>query len=1206
MTVSTHGGRANELGSLHRSGFAALLASYGLRGIALPYFDEENGRAFVKALQFETADHVDDVCCVMTDGTKALFQAKRSCGADTHLTSTVEQWVSQADHIEEGMRICLVVREMKGVVKDLPEALRTYRSAYPGISTKKNSDAINAIRKRFPENLSPEKERAILSSAYVIRSAADRFGDIEFNLAVALLDGAVVSEGSGVAAVELLQRKFQERAGSGLGSDISDWVAWLRNSGVDPLEDAHPSPAAREAAKQREVASFLGNLKNRAGVLHFAVLAEDVPPLEVERLAESFRVSLTNTEGEEETFALIDVARRHRRFFLLGLPGTGKSTALEQVAALWAQSADAPLPILVPLKRVAERVNSPADLTLDLLIDVALGETERNGRHFLRCALTESAERGTIVLLLDGLDECGRLKGIVADGLSQLIEGAHPHAAVIVTGRDSAKLAGRKLSLPEARLCEPSWLESTMKNLLEVVSKARIEERGREQWLEARWGWIEQCKNQHPKLWAVPLLSTLLTLLAADRSDSSLPGSRAKILYEVVRDSVQKWESGRQGGEPPGGWSPSLESEQLLDGFAEIGHTLICSHRETGTSRVASALHEMLRDRWDCSAGRSRVIASNIQWFWDQQVGVFVSTDAGHRVEARSRQFEEIAEAIWITRQEEGVAVPWVASALLNEEMRESVLLACGLSEEIPALLMDAAGTLEDIDLKLRAYFWLISSQMEEITLSSTHLTALIEQVCNLYEMVSGRPVEAQEPDPNRRISKVEQIFDFTSMRQLKVDGAGWKHLVSLAQLKLPSEVRTFRSNAILRLCLDGDKSRIIKALLALSEAEANDRGLQDEEIATVRELLERPLEKAQSAYRKKSRRSYSIVSGDPLLSGHYEVAARAVKFLDSLGPTVHDHLAVVAQRGPASGYSVIAKPLREHGVQMQSLWSNYSIPRIADILGEDEPWDAIYRSAVSAGGDIRARRSDLESDPDSRWWMTELADFMNVIGVSSVGVGDYREAVTQDQEDLTGLFAVLAECYGLDIGAIAAQADLVLQDPNRRENFRFLTAGIETLALDAKEASPTAIAVLVKGLSSMSRWPAWLCYVTLALLQDERSLPGLAPLLHSATPWRRKHAVVAFCLSSPNPVAECQRYFLSEDPALRAGVALLTRMSTDSIFDPIRTMATQDQDMTVRLAASGSEEIAKGGSFWSCSDCTGINSINDLDCSHCPTGHRP
>jgi hypothetical protein len=112
--ASFAGGRANEAGSLHRSGVAAYLAAHGMagRGVEAAGYPAD-GPAPV-ALAFETAEAVDDLRCVLTDGTTLDLQAKRASGADGHLASTVAQWAAHAGQLGPADKIGLDTAEPKG------------------------------------------------------------------------------------------------------------------------------------------------------------------------------------------------------------------------------------------------------------------------------------------------------------------------------------------------------------------------------------------------------------------------------------------------------------------------------------------------------------------------------------------------------------------------------------------------------------------------------------------------------------------------------------------------------------------------------------------------------------------------------------------------------------------------------------------------------------------------------------------------------------------------------------------------------------------------------------------------------------------------------------------------------------------------------------------------------------------------------------
>ena len=81
------GGAANEAGSLHRAGVAAVLAVYGLLETAVPCM----GGGVPCEIQLETLDATDDIVCTVLDRSKWFIQAKRSVGVDGQLRSTIKQ-----------------------------------------------------------------------------------------------------------------------------------------------------------------------------------------------------------------------------------------------------------------------------------------------------------------------------------------------------------------------------------------------------------------------------------------------------------------------------------------------------------------------------------------------------------------------------------------------------------------------------------------------------------------------------------------------------------------------------------------------------------------------------------------------------------------------------------------------------------------------------------------------------------------------------------------------------------------------------------------------------------------------------------------------------------------------------------------------------------------------------------------------------------
>ena len=170
-------------------------------------------------------------------------------------------------------------------------------------------------------------------------------------------------------------------------------------------------------------------------------------------LASSFQVSVP---GTDQTDRMLDTARRWLRMLLTGLPGMGKSAALEQAAARWAADPAAPVPVLVQLRHVAAcHPRTAADVTLTSLVDAATAEAPEPERAPLRRFLERAAANGEAVLLLDGLDECRDRRGVIADGLAAVAQSLPAGTGILLATRGSAvRAAQEKPGLPEAQLIE--------------------------------------------------------------------------------------------------------------------------------------------------------------------------------------------------------------------------------------------------------------------------------------------------------------------------------------------------------------------------------------------------------------------------------------------------------------------------------------------------------------------------------------------------------------------------------------------------------------------------------------------------------------------------------------------------------------------------------------------------------------------------------
>ena len=93
----------------------------------------------------------------------------------------------------------------------------------------------------------------------------------------------------------------------------------------------------------------------------------------------------------------------------------------------------------------------------------------------------------------------------------------------------------------------------------------------------------------------------------------------------------------------------------------------------------------MLAGQWGRAPAEARAQARHIMEFWDERTGVFVASPPAGDIEPRSRVFAETGDAMWVARQDPAVRREWIAAALADDDRRETVVLAAGLSPDVIA-----------------------------------------------------------------------------------------------------------------------------------------------------------------------------------------------------------------------------------------------------------------------------------------------------------------------------------------------------------------------------------------------------------------------------------------------------------------------------------------------------------------------------------------
>ncbi|MEU4621511.1 NACHT domain-containing protein [Actinoplanes sp. NPDC023801] len=1132
-------------------------------------------------MEFETDAPTDDLGCVLSDGSRIDFSAKRQCSLDAQFRKTVNQWRTQVDDLRPGDRLGLVVAEPASTIVDLGEALRRRRAGTLVYSAGQQS-ALETL-KGLLAGLSEEQVTRILDAAHVLKVHAGEVGNPESDLAAARLENVLVPADAGQKAFDALYKLMQVDAGKAYVSDVEVWLNTLEEAGVELFRDLRGPVGAVVRAQQVAVAAHRQRLRDADGLVELALLAEDLPPLRVAGLADGLHGYVVGSDGSREKVKLLHVARRWRRLLLVGLPGMGKTTTVRQIAARWASDDDAPIPVITPLRRLAERCPQASMVTLSVLCEIAAEEAPADEQENLARALEQRCRDGRAVLLADGLDECGARRGLVAQGLTTVIATLPAETGVLVTTRSSALPAAEQLAFPQVEVTTPTGLDDVLDQVLEHVASRRIDAGHLPDWLHSRKQWLRTTRASHRDFGKVPLLATLLALVIAMDGDMPLPAGPARLLKQAVIDSVQRWEQRRGVATDPGQLEQSRQ--RLLDGFATLGRLLSASTGAVSITAARDALVTMLTSpRWRLAEGEAEEAAESILWFWDQRVGVFVQTGRG--VVARSRVFTEIAAAMGTWLLDAHALTRWVTAALHDGDHHQGLLLAAELDLNVRALLINASGDAAAALIAAKAARAGAAFTLEQ-------MSRLMENLAVAGVGYTGDQHTAEGPPPAHQEYR---------------DGANWLPWPSLAGLRLPSGLRSRRDELLQGAIVGPSRATLLAGLAALSDADADQRPLAPGEIPAVRALLHLPRSSPGITTRNIDG-STEFVQGNFLVTGHVQGAFEAAKHLPELGSEAADDILAISEWADWQESLELDRRLRGYGVPVRPSPLAQSLASLAILgapiiqAGRERP----LLEAIAGLSDIPATVS-----PTQQWRYDQLADLLASARAQHISVADFGNAVGVDSDETRrGWLGALAAASGLDWADVAAQARRALTERTNEvaigDVWELLTTPMPDAppAADVNRLTATDRTALVAALDAASEWIAEVAAHTLLGVCDE-SLSALLMSRLAEYPPRRRYLIAQLAgRCSDDPAAAAPRLLASTDPVQRvAGARVLHTLDRAlPAVAALQDAAARDADLTVRHAVQHQdlpEVIDAPASHWSCLGCAAEQPLSAMRCSGC------
>jgi hypothetical protein len=449
------GGAANEVGSLHRGGVAALIAVHGLRGEPVPWLASG---ASPSRILLEADVHVDDILVDLEDGTRALIQAKASSGTGKPFEDTVAQWCRAivSGQCGDSDQLVMIVANPTQTLRRLARVLDWRRE---GVSVA----ASDGEKLESLKNSATTRGLDAHSAEWMLRHCAIRFVDAQDGgpqerEGAAWLDSSVVAAGTGLPGFRALRASFRDHAAIRAPSDLARWRAWISRAGLALVANPDGVLAARLQAEDEALNEYLMRMEADKDVLPLADLGFGVSSLSLPGLANGLRASRESRPADSASDHILPLARRQGRIFLVGRPGTGKYVALTQIAANVASSPRAPTPLRMELRELARRLppHGPYRLRPEDVARIVAGPD----RPQLADALRRRLINGACLLLLDALDEVGHRRDAVVEAIGSLLKELPLAADVVVASRHSSVGTAATLGLPVFELREPRDLDA--------------------------------------------------------------------------------------------------------------------------------------------------------------------------------------------------------------------------------------------------------------------------------------------------------------------------------------------------------------------------------------------------------------------------------------------------------------------------------------------------------------------------------------------------------------------------------------------------------------------------------------------------------------------------------------------------------------------------------------------------------------------------
>lgn len=840
---------------------------------------------------------------------------------------------------------------------------------------------------------------------------------------------------------------------------------------------------------------------------------------------------------------------------------------MRQLAADLATDVEAPVPIRLDLKESLSTIHSGGSITLDGLLRQVSELVVGIEPAVTTAALRDALNSGNAILIVDGLDEARNRRGAVAASLARILQDLPPATGFILSTRPSAADAVLQLGLPTVELESPKSLDRSLPAIIRALSPSGVA--GYETWVEERVSRVRAASQRADDIWKVPLLATLATLrIVNDGGETTNP---VELLSHVIDDSITTWEQLKASHSD--GLDREMRSSMLTDGFVTIGCLINTTAATVGAAEAA--VRKQL-EPWGFAAPLTEELARQVVHFWDERVGVFVKN--GEDLVARSRQFAELADARRAGRLPAAAKKAWIANALEDADLRQTVQLAVQTDDSLRMHLLDLAERGAPESTRGRAVHWATTFALNWSGIPAETEKRIIDLMANA--------ADDHLPPPTPGTSLIERI---TSHGR---EGDGWHFAIQLARFPSTDALRMHHHARLRALSLTPPQRDLLELHLALSEAKERQRILSQDEIVRVTKLLDTPRPpEPTTEYRKGV---MVIGAGGRYMEGTDDVVVLAVEHVDQLPPGSSDLFVAMAKRLTGGTFEKVTTALSRRGykVDLSHISSAFeSLRSVAELFADRNGLGWLLRILADWAVD------DTPGLAPEPWRWGEISELISVIGWGKSSAGDMRQLLETPVELQRIWVNAVVDAYGLDRDRLSSEARAILLEDDDEDDEvlrQICTVGLTkrspVRSLDCQEA-----ALLAKCFASGSE-DVVAQAAQLTINTGCAEVSSVIEALDVPMTWQGRFLSTAVSIATSAERAELVERNRRSGSSQRAAVALIVA-SLPGEYPELLTELRVDRDAAVRFQCDGDVRLAE---IWTCRYCFTENPVTQDSCEKC------